>query len=315
MSYCPITYEATEKSRYSQTGLRSLSRDLQELKTLPYDAQEQRREAVLRATKMSIQGMQPKMSARLNVRGGHFEIVDSGGRYILKPQHLVYPSLPENEGLTMHLAGLCGIEVPTSGLVLSQDDTWTFFVRRFDRVGRKGKVPQEDFAQLSGMSRDTKYDFSMEKLIPILDRYCTFPAIEKVKLLKRCLFNFIVGNEDMHLKNFSLISRKGKIELAPAYDYLNTTVAFLATGRHLEDIEETALPLQGKKRRLTRGIWLDYFATERIGLPGKIVDGVLEDLLQAQSRWHERIAVSFLPVSQKESYIAVLQSRLKLLSE
>jgi serine/threonine-protein kinase HipA len=314
MSHCPITYEATMESRYSQSGLRSLSRDLKELKTLPYDAEQQRREATLRATKMSIQGMQPKMSARLNVKGGQFEIVDIDGRYILKPQHLVYPSLPENEGLTMHLAGLCGIEAPTSGLVLSQDGTWTYFVRRFDRVRRKDKIPLEDFAQLSGLSRDTKYDFSMEKLIPILDRYCTFPAIEKVKLLKRCLFNFVVGNEDMHLKNFSLISWEGKIELAPAYDYLNTTVAFLAAGRRIEDIEEIALPLDGKKRHLTRKTWIEYFAAERIGLPGKIVDGVLEDLFQAQFIWQERIADSFLPISQKESYTTLLQSRLELLS-
>ena len=64
-----------------------------------------------RAGKMSIQGVQPKLSVRLDAKAGVFVIVDQGGRFLLKPQHAVYPNLPENEGLTMHLAKICGIEV------------------------------------------------------------------------------------------------------------------------------------------------------------------------------------------------------------
>ncbi len=309
MNHCPITYEPCGDTLYSPAGLRSLSRNLEDLHDFPYDAEEQRREAVLRAAKMSIQGMQPKLSARLNAKESVFEIVDLGGRYILKPQHLSYSALPENEGLTMHLAELCGIEVPVSGLVRCRDNSWTYFVRRFDRVGRKGRVPLEDFAQLAGLSRDTKYDYSMEKLIGILDSYCTFPAIEKVKLLKRCLFNFLVGNEDMHLKNFSLISRNGKVELAPAYDYLSTTVAFLALGRRLEDIEEIALPLKGKKRRLNRNAWLRYFGVERLELPERIIEATVLELVDTHAVWREKIGVSFLPATQKEEYEALLESR------
>lgn len=176
---------------------------------------------------MSIQGVQPKLSVRLRYKSGEFEIVDRGGRFVIKPQHETYPNLSENEGLTMSLAALCAVETPVSGLVRCSDGTWSYFVRRFDRAGHKERVPLEDFAQLAGLSRYTKYDFSMERLVKLLDEHCTFPAIEKVKLFRRCLFNFLVGNEDMHLKNFSLITRDGKVELAPAYDYLNTTVAFL----------------------------------------------------------------------------------------
>jgi len=205
---------------YSQAGLRTLSANLVNLRDFPYSAEQQRQEAVIRAAKMSIQGIQPKLSVRLNAKAGMFEVVDRGGRFIIKPQHTVYPALPENEGLTMHLAGLCGIKVPVSGLVRCTDGSWSYFVRRFDRVGHGRKVPLEDFAQLAGLSRDTKYDFSMERLVDLIDAYCTFPAIEKARVFKRSLFNFLVGNEDMHLKNFSLIARNGKVELAPAYDYL-----------------------------------------------------------------------------------------------
>ena len=309
MNLCPITYEPCGEARYSRAGLRLLSPNLEGLHDFPYDAERQRQEAVVRAGKISIQGVQPKLSVRLNAKEGTFVIVDQGGRFILKPQHAVYPNLPENEGLTMHLAKLCGIEVPVSGLVRSADGTWSYFVRRFDRTGHNRKVPVEDFAQLAGLSRETKYDFSMERLVRVLDAYCTFPAIEKVKLLKRSLFNFLVSNEDMHLKNFSLITRQGKVELAPAYDYLSTTVAFLALGKAIDEIEEIALPLQGKKRRLSRKIWIEYFAKERLKLPDKVIGNVEAELASAASAWRACIADSFLPSDQKDHYQILLDKR------
>ncbi|MBK8858168.1 MAG: HipA domain-containing protein [Opitutaceae bacterium] len=92
-------------------------------------------------------------------------------------------------------------------------------MRRFDRAGWD-KRPVEDFAQLSGASRDTKYESSTERLIEIIDRFCTFPALERIKFLERLLCAFLTGNEDTHLKNCSLITRDDKVELSPAYDLL-----------------------------------------------------------------------------------------------
>lgn len=86
----------------------------------------------------------------------------------------------------------------------------------------------------------------MEKLVNLIDEYCTFPAVEKVKLFKLVLFNYLVGNEDMHLKNYSVIVANGKVELSPAYDLLNSTIVLKG------DTEEIALPLKGKKKNLTR---------------------------------------------------------------
>ncbi|MDE0224052.1 MAG: HipA domain-containing protein [Gammaproteobacteria bacterium] len=313
MNRCPITYQPCGEARYSRAGLRLLSPNLERLNDFPYDASRQRQEAVIRAGKMSIQGVQPKLSVRLDAKAGVFVIVDQGGRFVLKPQHAVYPNLPENEGLTMHLAKLCGIEVPVSGNVRSVDGTWSYFVRRFDRTGHSRKVAVEDFAQLAGLSRDIKYDFSMERLVELLDSYCTFPAIEKVKLLKRSLFNFLVGNEDMHLKNFSLISRQGKVELAPAYDYLSTTVAYLALGRPIDSIEEIALPLQGGKRRLARNTWTGYFAEERLELTRKVIDTVLDELARAAPEWQACIADSLLPPDHKDHYRSLLGHRSAML--
>ena len=314
MNRCPITGEPCGDARYSRAGLRLLSPDLRHLKDFPYDAERQRRESAIRAVSMSIQGVQPKLSARLAVSAGEFRIVDRGGRYVIKPQHHLFPNLPENECLTMHLAGLCGIEAPVRGMVRCAGGTWSYFVRRFDRAGHDGKVPVEDFAQLAGRSRDTKYDFSMERLVRILDAYCTFPQIEKVKLLKRSLFNFLIGNEDMHLKNHSLITRRGTVELAPAYDFLSSTVAYLALGARRDTIMEIALPLGGKRRGLTRKSWMTYFARERLGLPDDTIAAVRAELAAAVPGWRARIADSFLPAEQKALYLALLSERLAVLA-
>lgn len=312
MSRCPITYEECGSARYSAAGLRLLSPGLIQLNDFPYSAEAQRREALIRASKMSIQGVQPKLSAMLSVKTGLFEVVDRGGRYIIKPQHEHFPELPENEAVTLHMAGMAGIEVPAHGLIRCQDGSLSYFIRRFDRTGRGKKLATEDFAQLSGLDRETKYNSSMEQVVDVIDRHCTFPVIEKVKLLKRCLFNHLVGNEDMHLKNFSLITRDGKVELSPAYDFLSTTVAFMAIGKKAADIEEVALPVRGRKKKLGRSLWIDYFAGERLKLNARIVADVLHELRTALPGWQQLLDVCFLSDSQKRLYRDLLVQRCKL---
>src|SRR5205085_6844224 len=98
MNRCPITYQSLpDDQTYSPQGLRLLNRNLKSLALLGFTAEEQRREAISRAGKMSIQGLQLKLSAVLRISKGRFEIVDQGGRYIFKPQNLDFPELPENE--------------------------------------------------------------------------------------------------------------------------------------------------------------------------------------------------------------------------
>lgn len=313
MNRCPITYEECGENAYSLRGLRLLSRKLSTLEPLPLTADEQRREALVRAGKISIQGVQPKLSARLRVKESTFEIVDKGGRYILKPQHSTYPELPENESLSMHLAALAGMDVPLNGMVYSRDGTLTYFIRRFDRTGRAAKLAMEDFAQLGDRDRDTKYEFSMERIIELLDRHCTFPVIEKVKLFRRTVFSFLVGNEDMHLKNFSLFRHDGKIELTPLYDQLNTTIALQVIGHPPEGIEELALPLRGKKRNLTRNDFLVYFGQERLQLNEKVISNSLQTFRDALPGWYDLIGISFLSDPMKRLYLELLSRRCGLL--
>ena len=303
MNKCPITYEECSE-KYSDNGLKLLSPVLKTLNDLEYTAEEQRLQAFLRSYKMSVQGMQAKLSAVLSPSTSSFSIVDIKGRYILKPQHQYYPELPENESLTMKLAGLINIEVPVCGMVWSRDGSLTYFIKRFDRYSKIKKVPLEDFAQLAGMTRDTKYNYSFEKLISLVDKHCTFPVIEKAKLFRRTIFNYLCGNEDMHLKNYSLISRDGKVELSPAYDLLNTSIVLSG------DIEESALPIKGKKKKLNRSILVDYLALERMKLNEKIVFSILNDISNVTELWIKLINRSFLSVKLKDSYKSLLEERL-----
>lgn len=302
MNRCPITYQPCD-GLYSEKGLKLLSRHLTGLKELPFTAQELRREAAARSDKMSIQGVQPKLSARLNIKEQQFDPVDRDGSYILKPQITEYPEVPENEDLTMRLAGVIGIDVPLHGLLYGRDRQLTYFIRRFDRVGRNDKVHVEDFAQLAGLSRETKYRSSMEQVVGLIDSYCTFPAVEKLKLLHLTLFSFLVGNEDMHLKNFSIMYKDDVIALSPAYDLLNTTIAL----PHPE--EELALPLNGKKNRLKQQDLVDYFGRNRLQLTNRVIDKVLQKLKQARAAWEKLLAVSFLSEKMKEKYFHMLEDR------
>ncbi len=307
MNRCPITYELCEENSFSLKGLKLLSPKLKTLALLDFTAEELRAEAMQRASKMSIQGVQPKLSAILNIKDGVFEIVDKNGRYILKPQHHIFPELPQNEDLTMRLAANIGIEVPLHGLIYSKDGSLTYFIKRFDRKGQKDKVAVEDFAQLAGMSRDTKYNYTMEKLVKLIDDYCTFPAVEKTKLFKRVLFNFLIGNEDMHLKNYSIIIRNGKIELSPAYDLLNSSIVIKG------DIEEIALPLKGEKRNLTRDVLVNYFGKERCNLTNPIIERTLGTIYAALPSWVYLIGFSFLSDEMKNKYMNLMQKRVGIL--
>ena len=307
MNKCPITYEICQ-DKYSIPGLAKLSPRLSNLIDLPFTAQEQRREAASRSGKMSIQGVQPKLSAKLSVKNQAFQIVDSHGTFIIKPQSEFFQEVPENEDLTMKMAKAFGIEVPLTGLVYSKDGSLSYFIKRFDRYGRDKKYHVEDFAQLTGNTRDTKYNWTMEKLIPAIENYCTFPLLEKRKLFRRVLFCFLTGNEDMHLKNFSLITRKNKIELSPAYDLLNSTISMDRT------VEEMALPIAGNKRRINKTDLFEYYGEDRLKLSGKTILSEIQNLVDKKDGLERMIKISFLSKAVKAKYTELIMERYRRLA-
>ena len=307
MNRCPISYQLCGQNQYAVAGLKMLSRSLKQLNPLPFSAQEQRREAAIRMKRMSIQGVQPKLSANLNTRNSTFDIVNKKGKYIIKPQSDVYLQVPENEDVSMRMAKAVGIEVPFHGMIYSKDGSLSYFIKRFDRVGRNRKLPVEDFSQLAGLSRDTKYDFTIEKIIRLIEQFCTFPAIEKIKFFKLVLFSFVIGNEDMHIKNFSLITRKNKVEFSPAYDLLNSTLVMDGAE------EEMALHLAGKRSRFRRRELIDYLGKERLGLNDDTIIQVEKVFQKVMPEWEKLIDISFLDNEQQTNYLELIRERFQRL--
>jgi serine/threonine-protein kinase HipA len=233
-------------------------------------------------------------------------VVESFGGYIIKPPHHLFEELPQNEDLTMKMACCFGIDTPVHGMIYNKDGSLSYFIKRFDRKKGKNKVPVEDFSQLLGFDRDTKYDASTEKLIAVLDEFTTFPYIEKLQFFRRMLFNFLVGNEDMHLKNYSLIVENGVKRLSPAYDLLNTTIV-IKTG------EQLALPLNGKKSNLKKHDFLDYLALKRLHLKNDDMSQVLAQLSSLFPKWESLIDRSFLSIERKQNYKQLLRERKSIL--
>lgn len=305
MNRCPITYELCGSEKYSERGLRMIAPKLTALNDLPFTAAEQRQEAANRAKKLSIQGVQPKLSAVISVVNQQFEIVDQFGNYIIKPQNDIFPELPENEDVTMKMAKVYELEVPFHGLIYSKDGSLSYFIKRFDRYSKGKKYATEDFAQLTGNSRDTKYDYTMEKLVKVIDEFCTFPVIEKADFFKRVLFCFITGNEDMHLKNFSVITKAGKTTLAPVYDFLNSSISIK------NPQEELALSLKGKMSNFKGVELIDYYAKERLNLNDKTINTILSDMDKSLSKWVELVEMSFLSDNMKEKYLKLVENRIR----
>lgn len=306
MKRCPITYKLLPTGvSYSLEGLKCFAPQLKHLEPLPFSSSDLIAQAKLRADKLSIQGVQPKLSVRLRISAHSFELVNTGGNYILKPQNPLYEQAPENEDVTMRMAKAAGICVPFHCLLVNKDNTYVYCIKRFDRGPRSKKIAVEDFAQLSGNNRDTKYQFSMEKLIPIIEKYTTFPMLEKAELFLRTVVNYLLGNEDMHLKNFSLITNKNQVCLAPAYDFINSTIAL---GQVKEEI---ALPLNGKKNNLTRKDFIEYYAKARLLLPDKIIEKKLKMVEVAIPHWFHLIETCFLSDELKEQYVSLLGKRLR----
>lgn len=306
MNRCPITYELCGNNKYSEKGLRMIAPKLTHLNDLPYTAAELRQEAANRAKKLSIQGVQPKLSATISVVEQEFKIVDQFGTYIIKPQNDLFPELPQNEDVTMRMAKVFGLDVPFHGMLYAKDGSLSYFIKRFDRYGKGKKLATEDFAQLTGNTRDTKYRFTMEKLVPVIDEFCSFPAIEKADFFKRILFCYVTGNEDMHLKNFSLITKNEKTTLTPVYDFLNSSIAI----KNPE--EEIALTLKGKKSNLKASDFIDYYAKDRLQLNEKTIATILEQMHNAIPKWEELLEISFLSDEMKEKYLGLLGAKTQM---
>ena len=194
--------------------------------------------------RLALTGVQPKISLSLNGEKGNrrLTLVGLWGDYILKPQSLDYAFMPEVEDLTMHLANLFKIETAEHTLIKTSTGDLAYLTKRFDR--KKGsKIHVEDLCQLSELLTEQKYNGSYERVGKIIKQYATNSGLDSIKYFRLVLFSFLTGNNDMHLKNFSLMHTDRGILLSPAYDLLNVNLIYP------KDKDDLALTLGGRKRK------------------------------------------------------------------
>ena len=219
----------------------------------------------------SLTGVQPKLSLHLNEHDGsqRLTIVGLWGGFICKPQTLQFELMPETEDLTMHLAELARIDVVPHTLMRMADNSLCYLTKRVDRLSNGEKVAMEDMCQLTERQTEHKYKSSYERIAKAIVQYSSMPKMDVTNFFEVILFSWITGNNDMHLKNFSLYeSIDGIIRLTPAYDMLNAVIL------NPKDDEELALTLNGKKKKLKR---LDFISSGVImGVEQKTIEHLIQ---------------------------------------
>ena len=260
-------------------------------------------EQVIRA-QTSLTGVQPKLSLNLSKHDGcnRLTIVGLWGGYIFKPQTDSYEQLPENEDLTMHLAEAAKISVVPHSLIRLADGKLGYITKRIDRTRNGEKIDMEDMCQLTLHPTEYKYKGSHEQIAKTILQYSNTPKLDLTNYMQLLIFCFVTGNNDMHLKNFSLYRPMEGYQLTPAYDLLNVAIA------NPKDKEELALTLSGKKAKLRLADFLN--AAKTMGLEENVVRRLVTGLHKALPQWQQLIKDSFLSEEQKQAYEELITSRL-----
>ena len=257
----------------------------------------------------SLTGVQPKLSLHLNEHEGsqRLTIVGLWGNFICKPQTMQFKYMPETEDLTMHLAEVAKIDVVPHTLMRMADGTLCYLTKRIDRDAKGEKMAMEDMCQLTERQTEYKYKSSYERIAKAIAQYSSMPKMDVTNFFETVLFSWITGNNDMHLKNFSLYEpQDGTIRLTPAYDLLNAAIL------NPKDDEELALTLNGRKKRLKR---TDFVAAgETMGIDPKTVDRLIGKYVRLYPRMSEFIGQSFLDEELKNRYNEMLRERISMLN-
>ena len=263
-------------------------------------------EQVIRA-QTSLTGVQPKLSLNLSKHDGcsRLTIVGLWGDYIFKPQTESYEQLPENEDLTMHRAEAAKISVVPHSLIRLADGKLGYITKRIDRTKNGEKIDMEDMCQLTLHPTEYKYKGSHEQIAKTILQYSNTPKLDLTNYMQLLLFCFVSGNNDMHLKNFSLYRPSEDYKLTPAYDLLNVAIA------NPKDKDELALTLSGKKTKLCTSDFLN--AAKTMGLEEKVVQRLIMGLHTALPKWQTLIRESFLSDEKKQAYEELIVSRLERL--
>lgn len=285
-------------------------------KYLPFlDISEEQLEQLANSTVnkgLTIPGVQKKLSLHLSQDAEtRLTIVNYPTGYILKPQTEDFNSLPEFEDLAMRLAKLAGIKTVPHAL-MKMKNNYVYITKRIDRNISSQAVhlyAMEDFCQLSNRLTQDKYKGSYENCGRIIQKYSSYPGLDLSELFIRVIFSFIIGNSDMHLKNFSLreIEPASRIfRLSDAYDMLPVNIIMP------EDTEQLALTLNGKKRNIHKKDF--YIFAEKCGIQKKSAEKIIQKLCSLKEKFDIQCDESYLTPDLKNNVKLLIDERINILS-
>lgn len=260
----------------------------------------------------TVPGVQKKLSLHLvsNRRKSRLTLVNYPTGYILKPQVAEFESLPESEQLIMTMADTAGISTVPHALMKGNNGL-AYITKRVDRIFTDKKIEMlamEDFCQLDLRLTEDKYRGSYERCAKIIKQYSSRVGIDMTEFYIRLVFCFLVGNSDMHFKNFSLIETEegsGKYVLSPAYDLLPVNANMPA------DKEQFALAMNGKKMNIRKGDFLKFADT--CDITRATAEKLIENLVKLTPKWLTMCDNSLLPQEVIERLKKIIVERVEVL--
>ena len=251
---------------------------------------------------LTVPGVQKKLSLHLSSDiDARLTIVDYPTGYILKPQTEEFENMPEFEDLAMRLAEIMGIQTVPHALI-KMNGEYAYITKRIDREITEKEIKlyaMEDFCQLS---------CSYEQCGRIIKQYSTTPGLDMSELFLRVLGSFVMGNSDMHLKNFSLKETEPgnrKFQLSKAYDMLPVNIIMP------EDKEQLALTINGKKRNIHKKEF--RLLAEACGIPSNAAEHMLKKICSKKDKFLKQIEEAYLSEEQKENVKELISERIEIL--
>jgi serine/threonine-protein kinase HipA len=323
LKYCPGTL-AEGFTTYSPGCLRNLFYGKKVNHVLPYESPQQSEEVaeqfIENRKRISISGVQEKLSLILEKNQLRLTKKGEQGTYILKPIPIDLKKVnqvPANEHLTMQIARqVYGINTAENAMIFFKNGSTAYITKRFDVKEAGGKWGKEDFASLAGKTKDNagtnfKYDYSYEEIGMLIQSFVPAWRVEIEKYFSLLVFNFLFSNGDAHLKNFSLLeSSKGDYLLSPAYDLVNTklhvddTGFALGKGLFADDFKSDKYKKNGHPSKTD---FIEF--AERIGVTESRVKKLLQPFLEKQSKVETLVNRSFLNEASKRGYLLMYSTK------
>lgn len=327
LQYCPGTL-AEGYNSYSPVCLRKMFNGKNVSHFLPYANPQKQEETSIQfmenRSRISISGVQEKLSLLLEKNQLRLTKAGEQGSYILKPiprDLKKVDQVPANEHLTMQLANqVYGIHTAENAMIFFSEGTPAYITKRFDVKGNGIKWGKEDFASLAGKTKDFggenfKYETSYEELGGLIRKFVPAWRVEIEKFFSVVVFNFLFSNGDAHLKNFSLLeSNNGDYLLSPLYDLINTRL-------HVDDSDFA----------LDNGLFADNYKSEqfkksghpcvhdfkefarRIGIQEHRIEPLIHPFLLKQPGVEVLVKRSFLNEANKRGYLHMLATKMNFL--